>query len=64
MKTLIETKKLRVEQHSKFIVIKDNNGKAVVINTQAVDGWEIHIEGKLEELAIPQFSKSFKLTEE
>ena len=64
MKTLLETKNVTVETHGKFIVIKDNNGKAVVINTQAVDGWGIHIEGKLEELAIPQFSKSFKLTEE
>ena len=62
MKTLLETKKLTVEQHGKFIVIKDNNNKAVLINTQAEGAWEVHIEGKLEELATPQFSKSFKLT--
>ena len=64
MKTLLETKGLIVESRGKFIVIKNNNGKAIVINTKAEGAWEVHFEGKLEELAIPQFSKSFKLTEE
>ena len=62
MKTLVETKTLNVEQHGKYLVIKDNNGKGIVINTQAKGSWEIHFEGKLEELAEPQFDKSFKLT--
>lgn len=68
MKILVKDKNCSVVQNGKFIVISDNNVKAILINTKpkGVDTkeneWEIHIEGQLEELPKPQFNKSFKLT--
>lgn len=60
MKTLVSSKNLTVEQHGKFIVIRDDN-KAIVVNTKSSE-WEIHIEGELQELSEAKFDKSFKLT--
>ena len=68
MKILVKDKKFTVIQNGKFILISDNNNKAILIDTKPKDidtkanEWEIHIEGQLEELPKAKCNKSFKLT--
>lgn len=60
MQTLLETPKLTVEHHGKFLVIKDGD-KAVLINTQGKENtWEIHFDGVVGKMPA-KFTESFVL---